>query len=438
MTTDTISLLIPCRYFTNWAQYHQQGYSYEATDLAPISDKLAEINYAFLYFCPPPGTSPMPYWAQPPYGSCSDATAFQLMSVDPKDAVYIPQIVAMKATNPDLKVMLSVGGWNFPAAFFSAMAKTAASRAIFVASVKSWIAQFNADGVDIDWEYPCAAPRTDPVEISCTDFQTVTDAGGSCPEDTANIVLLFQDLRAGLGKDMRITVASQASKPLEIEMAIAALDPLVDAFHLMTYDYAVSDITGAVNLSPNAPLYTPSAAGAVAMSVNYTVTNYLAAGIEPSKISVGIALYGHSFYAPGLGASAWAAFGAPSSNSGSCCGPLKATMGGQPGPFTTQCGTYMYSEIVAAGAGLHAFDNETMSDIAYFPVQGADGYTPAGTWISYTGPKSADAIATYAVDNKLGGVFIFDSSMDTRVGGAWTYEVTNGIATSLTKPARRV
>ncbi len=101
---------------------------------------------------------------------------------------------------------------------------------------------------------------------------------------------LFKDLRAGLGPNMRITVASQASKPLEIEMAIAALDPLVDGFHLMTYDYAVSDITGTVNLSPNAPLYTPSAPGTVQMSVNYTVQNYLAAGIHPSKIFVGIAL----------------------------------------------------------------------------------------------------------------------------------------------------
>ena len=94
---------------------------------------------------------------------------------------------------------------------------------------------------------------------------------------------LFTDLRAGLGPNARITVASQASKPLEIEMASAALDPLVGGFHLMTYDYTV-------NLSPNAPLYTPSAAGAVQMSVNYTVSNYLAAGIHPSKIFVGIAM----------------------------------------------------------------------------------------------------------------------------------------------------
>jgi GH18 family chitinase len=416
-------------YFANWAQYHSGDYSYAATDLAPIASRLSEINYAFIYFCPPPGTNPMPYWSIPPYGSCSDATAFQLMSVDAKDPDFIATIVGFKATNPSLKVMLSVGGWNFPSAYFSAMAATASTRATFVNSVKQWMAQYNVDGVDIDWEYPCSSSRSDPVEISCQDFQTVVDAGGSCPEDTANIVLLFSDLRAGLGKDARITVASQAAKPLEIEMAVASLEKYVDAFHLMTYDYAVSDITGAVNLSPNAPLFTPSAPGTVAMSINYTVSNYLAAGVNASLLQVGIALYGHTFFAPGL--ADWSAFGALASNSGACCGPLKPTMGGQPGKITSQCGTYMYSEIVAATGGQYAYDNETQSDIAYFPAQSGDSWTPAGTWITYTGKSSAKAITDYATAQNLGGVFVFDSSMDSRVGGAWTYEMMNVIADQL-------
>jgi hypothetical protein len=127
------------------------------------------------------------------------------------------------------------------------------------------------------------------VEISCTDFQTVADAGGSCPEDTTNIVTLFKELRAALGKGARITVASQASKPLEIEMAVAQLDPYVDAFHLMTYDYTVSDIVASdAVLAPNAPLYTPANASVTQMSVDYTNHNYLNATVAPSKIMLGI------------------------------------------------------------------------------------------------------------------------------------------------------
>jgi len=53
----------------------------------------------------------------------------------------------------------------------------------------------------------------------------------------------------------------------------------------------VSDIPGAGPFSPNAPLYTPSSPNAVQMSINYTISNYLAAGVPPEKIMVGIPLY---------------------------------------------------------------------------------------------------------------------------------------------------
>ena len=38
------------------------------------------------------------------------------MQVDPEDTTDIPAVVAMTK-----KVVLSIGGWNFPSAFFSKM-----------------------------------------------------------------------------------------------------------------------------------------------------------------------------------------------------------------------------------------------------------------------------------------------------------------------------
>lgn len=135
--------------FPDWALYHSGDFSYTADKLAPIANKLGNLNYAFMYFCPPPGTDPMPYWALPPYGSCSDATAFQLMSVEPHDAGFLQTINGYKATNANLKVYLSIGGWNFPSAYWSAMAATAATRATFIQSVIAWLNQYSVDGVDM-------------------------------------------------------------------------------------------------------------------------------------------------------------------------------------------------------------------------------------------------------------------------------------------------
>jgi len=314
--------------------------------MAPIAPKLDQVMFSFIYFCPPPGTNPMPYWSVPPYGNCDDSSAFQLLSVDPKDAPYLATIAGFKTGNPGLKLLLSVGGWNYPSEYFSKMASEASSRATFIASVQAWMQKYDADGVDIDWESPCSGPRADPVEISCTDFQTVTDRGGACPQDTDNIVLLFAEMRAALGPAAVITIATQASKQLELKMNVTDLVPYVSYMHLMSYDYTVSDVPDAGNMAPNCPLYNPANASVLQMSIDYTVKNYLAAGVPPAKIMIGVPLYAHSWYNPSLTqGSAWAAFGNPSVVQGQCCGPFVATNGAQPGKGSSLCGTMMYSEV---------------------------------------------------------------------------------------------
>lgn len=240
----------------------------------------------------------MPYWAVPPYGACTDATAYTLLSVDDSDLPALAALTGMKASNPQLRVLLSVGGWNFPSHFFSKMASSAASRATFAASVASWLASTGADGVSLDWESPCSAPRTAEVEIACADFRVVADAGGSCPQDTYNVALLVQDLRKALGPGKIVSLATQAGKLLEQDMNVSVLAEYADWLDLMTYDYSVSDIPNAGPMAPNAPLYTPSDQSIAQMSINYTVMNYLAAGVPASKIRGEAAAAAHALMRP--------------------------------------------------------------------------------------------------------------------------------------------
>ena len=69
----------------------------------------------------------------------------------------------------------------------------------------------------------------------------------------------------------------------------------------------------------------------------------------------------------------------------------------------------MYSEIQAAGATLTTFDEVTQTNIAYFDAQGADGYTAAGSWITYSDTQAVTAATQWAVSLGLRGVFTFDS-----------------------------
>jgi len=416
-------------YFANWAQYRPSPYTYRASNLQSIIRRVDQIYYGFVYFCPPAGTNPLPYWAVPPYGNCNDASEYQLLSVEPADAQFIPQIVAMKSTNPNLKVLLSIGGWNFPSNYFSKLAASSTATQKFINSTLSWLTQYKADGIDLDWEFPCSPPRSDPVEISCTDFRTVNDAGGKCPDDTTNIVNLLKAIKAAYGTKYLLTFASQAAKSNEDRMNVGNASQYVDMWHVMTYDYTVSDITDNATMSPNAPLYNP--VGGLQMSINNTINDYINAGVPASKLMVGIPYYGHTWYQPNLvGTTNWQKFGNNGVVQGKCCGPFQQTYGAQPGQGSYQCGTMMYSEIQAAKPTYY-YDSTTKSAIGFWSSQGGDGYTAAGTWLSYNDKTSVTDITNWAKTKALTGVFIFDTSMDSVSGGQFTYELSNAIADTL-------
>jgi len=329
------------------------------------------------------------------------------------------------------KVIASIGGWNFPSAYFSKMVASSESRQKFITGAKSFLKTHGFSGIDLDWEFPCSEARTDPVKITCDKFRTVEDAGGNCPADTMNLVQFLKELREGLGDDMYISIASQAAQVHWEQSDIAGSAQYLDHFHVMNYDYVVPDTADGATMSPNMPLYTPSAAGTNQMSIDYTVKGYLNAGVPKEKIMLGIAMYGHTWFQPGM--SDWQKFGGKGSVQGQCCGPFKATYGAKPGKGCSQCGVMMYSEILAAGC-TNQYDNETKSDIAYCSSASADGYTEAGTWITYNGKQSIHEITKYSMDKGLAGVFVFDTSMDTvAAAGAngLSFEIMNQIAADL-------
>ena len=59
----------------------------------------------------------------------------------------------MKAANPGLKSVISIGGWTW-STNFSDIALTAASRTAFCQSAVDFAVKWGFDGIDLDWEYP--------------------------------------------------------------------------------------------------------------------------------------------------------------------------------------------------------------------------------------------------------------------------------------------
>jgi len=390
-------------YFANWAQYHQAPYKHTAADVAGLKGVADHIYYSFLYFCPPAGST-MPYWGQAPYGSCSDSTEYNLMTLESNDPASIRTLVST-----GFKVIASVGGWNFPSHYFSKMVSTQTNRAKFISNAKSFLSSHGFSGIDIDWEFPCSEPRDNAVKITNTKFRHVQDDGGQCPQDTTGLVALLKEMREAM-PDMYISVASQAAEKNWLAMGVSAeSSQYVDHWHVMNYDYTVSDVPSAQPISPNQPLYNPPAP-AQQWSINYTIQGYLAMGVPAKKIMIGLAMYGHTWYKSGM--TDWQKFGGDPEKQSKCFGPFKDTYGGAPGKGCSQCGVMMISEIEAAACDNY-YDKQTESDIAYCSSAGADGYTDAGVFITYNGVKSNEAIVDYGKSLGVGGFFTFDTSMDS-------------------------
>ncbi|PLL44734.1 chitinase, partial [Klebsiella pneumoniae] len=194
--------------------------------------------------------------------------------LSPKVQADLQKLPALRKQNPDLKVLLSVGGWG--ARGFSGAAATAGSRAVFIRSAQKIIQQYGLDGIDLDWEFP------------------VNGAWGlvaSQPADRDNFTALLKSLREAVGEQKLVTIAvgANAESP-KSWVDVKAVAPVLNYINLMTYDMAYGTQYFNSNLYDSS--HWPTVAAADKYSADFVVNNYLAAGLKPSQMNLGIGFYG--------------------------------------------------------------------------------------------------------------------------------------------------
>lgn len=208
-----------------------------------------------------------------------DFVIYAFAEIKPDGTLFIPtprylrQLLALKKDNPDLKVIVAIGGWAQDG--FSDAALTPASRYKFAREVNNLIKQYNLDGIDIDWEYP------------------VNSASGikSRPEDRENFTLLLTAIRDVIGYDKWLSVAGTGDKAyINKSVEIDNIAPLINYFNLMSYDFTAGE-TGANSRKHQSNLY-ESKLSIPGYSVDSMVQNLIAAGMPSQKILLGVPFYG--------------------------------------------------------------------------------------------------------------------------------------------------
>lgn len=94
-----------------------------------------------------------------------DPETFEVRPASRRDTAMSKRLTSLKLLDPDLKVLIALGGWTFndpgpTATTFSDIARSETAQKAFIKSLSSMMSTYEFDGVDLDWEYPMARDRS--------------------------------------------------------------------------------------------------------------------------------------------------------------------------------------------------------------------------------------------------------------------------------------
>jgi chitinase len=264
------------------------------------------------------------------------------------------------------KVIICVGGAGTQTAFQSATAT--ANLTGFVSNIVNFATNWNYDGVDIDWE---------PLDDS----------------DSASFHSLITTLHAALTPG-RLLTAATASEP----SYFASLQSEFDQINVMTYDM-LSVSSGWVTWF-NAPIfdggYHFASTGNLIPSADGLIKSFLSAGVVSNKLSIGIAFYGYLEQG-----------GAGTSTGG-------ATLPRQAWTTPPSLNTFTYDDIMSAYYQSNLYHWDPIAQAAYLSITNVN---PANDmFITYDDQRTCQAKVSYARNNGLGGVMIWELGQDHQNG----------------------
>ena len=288
-----------------------------------------------------------------------------------RDAENLRVLTGLRERNPELRVLVSVGGWTWSKGFSDA-ALTAESRGRFCESAVAYVKRHDLDGLDVDWEYPGLPGDSNPYR----------------PEDRANFTALMTDLRAHLdaaaaGSDRRylLTFAAGAFPDYLAHAAMNEVAGVVDFVNLMTYDFRVPGAEPEAGHNANLLAHPKDASGS---SADRAVRDFLAAGVPARKLVLGVPFYGRAWEVQGD------------------YGPLYA-----PGKAAKGFGSGRYSalrELPGQAGWLRLWDDAAQAPWLWNPEK--------RLFVSYEDPRSLRLKCALVRERGLGGVMFWEYSED--------------------------
>jgi chitinase len=297
VTTTALTNLFMGGWYEEWGTYYA-NYNVAQVQTSGIAGVLTHIIYAFAK--PVANGSDVNCALADTYADYQKVVP-QVPGATPATAPLqgnFGALVQLKQLNPNLKVLISIGGWNPPTynQLFDLAASTEAQRQAFVGSCINMFIQGNIasgvstgtlfDGIDLDWEFPNASDTANFTAL-LTEFRNeLTTLTGT----TGKTYQLLADLAAGPSTPGAAQDSGNDGGYNTINIPAVAAE--LNYMNVDGYNYA-GDWSNATNDAsalydePANPLY-----GTPADDIDATVQYYLSQGAPPAKYTMGFPLYG--------------------------------------------------------------------------------------------------------------------------------------------------
>lgn len=279
-----------------------------------------------------------------------------------KSIATVRKMVELKKRNPALKVILSLGGWG-GCKTCSDIFSEEKNRNGFAISVKDLLVKYQADGIDLDWEYPAVEGFPGhPYK----------------PEDRSHFTQLVKQLRETLGENYEISFAAGGfEKFMEDAIEWKEVAPLINYVNLMSYDlvHGFSERTG-----HHTPLYSTTDQ---LLSAGWGVRQLVERGVPKEKIIIGAAFYGRFWE------------NVPNVNNGLY----------QPGKFLKSESFSNIEKMLDTDKTFQFFWDDT-AKAPYLYNSGKK------LFVTYDNRTSIGFKTRYAMDKKIGGIMFWELSLD--------------------------
>ncbi|MET8846283.1 glycosyl hydrolase family 18 protein [Amycolatopsis sp. NPDC004625] len=434
-TGDIVSGYAKVGYFVQWGIYGRQ-YFVKNLETSGAASKLTHLLYAFENIDPvnltclsgvTKGTTANPQ--DPNQGDgAGDAEADYSRPFSAAQSVdgvadtgweslrgNFNQLKKLKAKHPNLKVLVSLGGWTY-SKYFSDVAATDASRKKFVSScVDTWlkgnIASYGGaggpgtaaglfDGIDLDWEWPASGDGHPGNHWS--------------PNDKANLTALLAEFRTQLdaygattGKRYQLHAFTPAD-PAKVASGwdLPKVFTYLDVANVQGYDFHGSGSDN--SWEPNRTGHQGNLYADADDPYNFhfsaesAINAYTNAGVDPRRLTLGLAFYGRGWQGVADGGKA---------------GEWQSATGAAPGQFAEEAGTRGYANLLASVPNCTVHHDTAAVATSCYTGNG-------GQWWTYDDAWSIGLKTTWLKSRGLLGVMAWEMSGDT---GALMNAVSAGL-----------